>query len=245
MEQSRSLYSTIATLLRDAVHRALEQKERTSSDIGQVIVWLVGLASAFLALAVANPGRVETLAGRDYGLLAALLLLSVAAGVVCRIVVLVRVGKLENFLFQFGVTLSVFSVVTSVKLPEQLSDRWEPDEIVRRLREDFGVDYTFLLTQRVPIEGCRAAYRGQYETWQRLEVQLERRLKEVVGAYAGLSKARTERLFDSSPNLNAVRRRAYLIQALHTIESILFVVAWLSFVGGMFLVARGLWRTVT
>jgi hypothetical protein len=235
----QSFHLTIASLYRDGAPKLLEQIERAHGDAGQAVVWLVGLASTLLVLAVVNPDKVVAIAGPTYRLLCVLLLTTVASGVLCRLLALWALAFGRGVLFSLGAYMTGYVAGYGVEQPDDLSDRWDEEEIVRRLRDDFGSDYGFLLDYRVPLQGCRDAYQGAHDLWKRHQSEGVEGVKKVLGAHLGLSDGQAARLFESS-DLGSVRTKALLLKALSVIAGLLLVTASASFVAAMYLIAKGL-----
>ena len=235
----RSLHVAIATLYRDGAPTALEQIERAHGDAGQAVVWLVGLASTLLVLAVANPDKVATIARVHYVALCGLLLATVASGVLCRLVALWALAFGRGVMVNLGAHMAGYVTGYGLEQPDDLSDRWDEQEIVRRLRDDFGSDYGFLLEYRVPLVGCREAYQGAYDLWRRQQVESMESMAKIVGAHLGLSEESAKALFETT-DLASIRIKANLFKGLSIVAGVLLVVASATFVAAMYLVAQGL-----
>jgi hypothetical protein len=238
----QSFHLTIASIYRDGAPKLLEQIERAHSDAGQAVVWLVGLASTLLVLAVANPDKVAVIAGPSYRLLCMLLLTTVAAGVLCRLLALWALAFGRGVLFSLGAHMTGYVAGYGVEQPDDLSDRWDEKEIVRRLRDDFGSDYGFLLNYRVPVQGCREAYQGAHDLWKRHQAEGVEEMRRVLGAHLGLNDRQIARLFEST-DLGSVRTKAVLFKVLSVVAGLLLVAASASFVAAMYVIAVGLVRS--
>jgi hypothetical protein len=236
-----SLHVAIAALYRDGAPKILEHIERAHGDAGQAVVWLVGLASTLLVLAVANPDKVAAIAGPDYVALCGLLLTTVASGVLCRLVALWGLAFGRGVMFNLGAHMAGYVAGYGLEEPDDLSHRWDEQEIVRRLRDDFGSDYTFLLEHRVPLAGCREAYQGAHDLWKRQQAGGTESMANILAAHFGLSEKKANTLFQST-DLASIRRKAYLFKGLSIAAGVLLVLASASFVAAMYVVARGLAR---
>ena len=231
----------LAALYRDGAPKILEQFERVHGDMGQAVVWLVGLASTLLVLAVANPEKVETIAGTHYVLLCGLLLSTIASGVLCRLLALWALGFGRAVMFHLGLYMAGYVAGSGHDHAEPLSDQWDEQEIVRRLQDDFGLDYSFLHAYQVPLAEYRKSYKQQYELWEHHEAEGKESMAGLVGAHLGMNEKQAKTLFDST-NLTSIRTKAYLFKGLSIAAEILLVVASVSFVVAMSLVAMGLIR---
>lgn len=238
-EKKESIHVAIASLFRDSAPKLLEQVERAHGDAGQTVVWLVGLASTLLVLAVANPDRMFAIAGADYVLLCGLLLTTIVSGVLCRLAAMWGLAWGRGVLFNLATYMAGYVAGHHLEQPDDLSDRWDEGEIVRRLRDDFGSDYGFLLQYRVPIAGCREAYQGAHDLWKSQQTEGMNSMGEALAAHLGLSKRRGQMLFEPT-DLALIRRRAYFFKGLSIVAGALLTVASVSFVAAMFVVALGL-----
>ena len=149
----------LAGLARDSVPRALEQAERGSGDYTQAVVWLVGLASTLLALAVANPERVMAIAGHSYRLLCVLLLATIVTGVACRIVSLWSTAFARRLSISLNAYLAGYVVGFETPSPEDFSEDWTAAQVVEKIQHQFGRDYSFLLEYSLTSEHLRGEYR--------------------------------------------------------------------------------------
>ncbi|OQW37786.1 MAG: hypothetical protein A4E19_12235 [Nitrospira sp. SG-bin1] len=235
------VHLVLAALYRDGAPKILEQFERAHGDLGQAVVWLVGLASTLLVLAVANPEKVETIAGAHYVLLCGLLLSTIASGVLCRLLALWALGFGRGVMFNLGSHMAGYVTGYGFDHVEPLSDQWDEQEIVRRLQDDFGLDYSFLHAYQVPLAEYRNSYKRQYELWEHHEADGKESMAVLVGAHLGMSEKKAKRLFEPT-NLTSIRTKAYLFKGLSIAAEVLLVVASASFVAAMFLVALGLIR---
>lgn len=239
--QRQSLHLAIATVYRDFVPKALELVERAHNDVGQVVVWLVGLASTLLVLAVANPEKVQAIAQGNYAVLSGLLLATVASGVASRLVALGAIAYGRGALFGLTAHLAGYVEGWSLEQPDDLSEAWTATEIVERIGRFFGSDYGWLIEQQVSIEGCRRTYTGAHELWVRQEQESMTRLQQILGAHLGLSDEAAAKLFDAT-DLASTRRKARVARVSAIVSGILLAVSAAAFVGAMYVVAAGLIR---
>lgn len=135
-QQSNRL--VLAKLFRDEAPKIVDHIERAYSDTGQAVVWLVGLASTLLVLAVASPDKVTSIAGTHYVMLCSLLLATIGSGVLYRVLSLVSLSYRRGLMLQFRTHMAGYVAASDGDQPEPLSDRWNEQEIVHRLRDDFG-----------------------------------------------------------------------------------------------------------
>lgn len=195
----RSPSQAAADLFREALPRAIQHIQRAEQSSEQTIAWLVGLSSTLLALSLADPGRVKELLGPVFHLTVGGLLTSVISGVLYRIVSLVVSARRTQLMLGLENHLTGIRAFDDVDVPSILDDEWDRAEIVRRLQDDFGVDYSFLVTYGTPIEGCREAYASQYKIVEEAHEENMAVIRRAVGAYCGLTTSEEARLFDPIP----------------------------------------------
>lgn len=233
---NRSLLPSLARIVAtEALPKASEHLERTASDLSQVVIWLVGLASSLLVLAVANPDRVMAIAGRDYQRLCSLLLAVVACGVLCRVLSLwsAAIGRMQ--IFNLGLHLAGFLAGLGLERPDELDTCWDRAEIVARLRAFSGEDWDFLLKETVPIETCRKVYGVARGGWQDREKRGLAELTSVVAAFSG-EKVKDDKAID----YDVIRWKTIVGRIVAIACGLLFLAMACAFVAAMFLVARGL-----
>ncbi len=141
----------------------MREAEEAGREIVQTVVWVVGLSSGLLALLAARPQILAGLSPPALGVLTSALAAAVAFGVLQRIVYQLTAWA-DRSHFR-GLTTYLMGVTADLNLPTDFSDYWDAAEIVRRLRQDFDLDYGFLLEQDVPLKACQDAYKRQYELW--------------------------------------------------------------------------------
>jgi hypothetical protein len=229
----------LATLFRDEAPKILDHIERAYTDTGQAIVWLVGLASTLLVLAVASPDKVTSIARTHYVLLCSLLLATIGSGVLYRVLSLVALSYSRGLMLQFRTHMAGYVAASDGERLEHLSDKWDEQEIVRRLRDDLGSDYGFLLDHHVPLEGCRAAYQSAYDLWKRQETEGVVAVMAVAAAFFGLTPNKGGTVFQGTP-IESIRKKAYFCRILEIAAGGLVVIASACFLAAMSIVASGL-----
>jgi hypothetical protein len=245
MAETRSSLFAYTALFRDVLPKTLELAEHLQADLTQLETWLVGLASTLLALAVVSPDRARTATGGSYGTTAVLLLVTIAAGVLARLLGGWSTATMISSANRLHAEICGMEAgLREAKLPRELSEGWDEAEIVRRLQADLDVNYAFLLEHQVPLEKCREEYRIQYGMWQRYEKERLDKLKTAVANSLGLTKSEADRAFVSATDeqMKGRWRIAMAARIVAYIAAGLLLAAGLAFIGAMFLIARGMWR---
>ena len=178
---SKQLISVmLAEAFRDAAPKELEELQRSDGEVGQSVVWLVGLASTLLTLAIASPDRLKAVSGNMYSAIVGLLLATILAGVLSR-VLSVRAGRqARSLLLHLEGYLVGYVFAQKAEQPLKLSDQWSEIEIVQKLEDEFGLNYEFLIEYKTPLEGCRDAYRAVYARRKELDDKATKDLKAVI-----------------------------------------------------------------
>jgi hypothetical protein len=232
----------IASALSKVFEKDLQVVARLESETGQVLVWLVGLGSSLLAIAVVQPERVESLLGRSFGLYTTLLLVTVASGVTGRLLGLLTSGYTANHLTTLAGNLWGYSAGYSLEEPAELSDRWDEAEIVERLKSEFGRDYRFLLERNAPLDFCREAYQKQRELWYEEEEKGERYIKDLIATHLGLTDGEVARYWEATDPVafTKLRRRAFVVRGLRILGLLLFLLSSATFLVAISLLALAL-----
>jgi hypothetical protein len=203
-----TLADVLAEFFRSIVPEAARRADETRSEHVQTGVWLVGLASAMLALFVSNRDKVAFVSNIEADWIVSLLGFSVLAGVAQRIVLLI--GSAQEYNARIGFMSWLRASEISVNLAEPLSQEWSNDEILRRLKEHYELDYTFLLTFPSPEEQLRQAYAQVHSSWEKLDRDRLHSLFSALGAWAGWTEAEVSTRtaaaasFESSPTRSTI-----------------------------------------
>lgn len=238
-QKRQSQRIVLATLFRDEAPRMLDHIDRAYTDTGQAVVWLVGLASTLLVLAVASPDKVNAIARTHYVMLCGLLLATIGSGVLYRVLSVVSLSYSRGLMLQFRTHMAGYVAASDGDRFELLSDRWDEQEIVRRLRDDFGSDYGWLLDHHVPLEGCRAAYQGAYDLWKRQETEGIVEIMAVAAAFFGLRPNKEGNAFQATP-IESIKKRVCFCRKLEIAAGVLLIIAAACFLAAMGIVASGL-----
>ena len=208
-------------------------------DIGrqsvQVITWLVGLSVGIIALIITNKTNVEYL--NPGSAIAVLILLSIVivSGATHRVLYLYAETLLLPVLT--GLYGYLAGYTNPIEEPCELEEYWDRDEIVRRLKEDFEADYSFLVERNVPLEGCREAYNSLYRIYKKIEQESVQEFLNVLAAYLGYTKEEEKKFLSPSDiasltaHAKKMRRAFYASTIFYYIASAFFVAAMLVVTG--------------
>jgi hypothetical protein len=224
----------------EALSKELDEYQRSDAELGQAVVWLVGLASTLLTLAVANLEKVKALFGTSYRGIVISLLVAILAGVFSRIVSVWNGREVRGLLLHLYGYLFGYTTGRGIIFFADLSEGWNQAEIVQRLQADFNLDYSFLIKYKASIEDCRTIYRNVYKSQKDSDEQDLARLKSMTGAYLGWTEKERRRMSspDDSKTLAKVKRRALVARNMKIIASMFFTVSALTFSLAMLLMAR-------
>jgi len=128
--------------------------------------------------------------------------------------------------------------------PDELTERWDRNEVVLRLTRDFNLDLTPLNEFNLPIELYRNIYTNHLEAWHKYQAESLHRLAEVLGAYFGMSKEWASELFSvdqSALDLTKVRKHALRIRHMHNVAFFLFVGSCVSFLIALLSLGYAIW----
>lgn len=227
---------------REMIPKILETGYRTGSEFGHFTTWLVGLSTTLLAVGAANPEQLRALLPTDYEYPVSCLLITIIAGVLYRVVDLwisQTVYDLATRLYGFFIG---FASAPSIHIIPELDEDWDQAGIVRQIKKEFDMDYSFLLEEpHASIEQCRKAYQTLVDIDVRFEKGRMDALYDVASAHYGLSKSRVLPERDPKAALEKTRRRASRFRILSQINNGVFTISALSFVVAMGFIAKGLW----
>lgn len=236
---SDHIHFVLAQGFREGLGKELSEFQRATTEAGQTTVWLVGISSTLLFLSMLDPSRVAAVAGGRHGTFSFLILLTITAGVVHRLLSLWAVRRTSSQLLQLEGRLMGYTMAARLEGPGEFSASWDENEIVRRLLAHFAVDYTSLLKYPVPLSWYQETYQTQLQQWKRNEDEGMQNLTAVVGAHLGLSEDETRRMFQGS-GLDQIRRRGRATRRIIAAASVMFLISATAFVAAMAIVALGL-----
>jgi hypothetical protein len=162
--------------------RALEEGVREWS---QASVWFVGIASAMLALLVANAEELGFLAASVTRLIVLLLGVAIVSGILHRLLLLWAAAA------EMGARFALLGYVAGHEDSADIALEWQPswsnDWIVHELKNFFDLDYSFLLDAPDATDRLRAIYDDVYKSWRKSDRPAHDAVADQLGRYFGLS----------------------------------------------------------
>lgn len=242
MTDKEPLSVAVARITGETLHRAADHVHRSSVDAGQTVMWLVGLASTLVALNVAQPAQMARVLVPHERRFVILLLITIAAGVLCKILALWGVTLTAVQLANVGTYLTGFAAGLKSFHPKALSDQWDRDDVIRMLQSEFGLDYSFLRTYKTPVEFCRQAYQAQFDIWTSSEAEMIEDVSKAVYFYTGQRLALNNPVPQAQPGAApSIHWLARVANGLTSVVGLLFVIACGSFVAAMTILTSGVW----
>jgi hypothetical protein len=185
--------------LRAVIPEVARRADEDRSEHIQTGAWLVGLASALLALFLANRDKVPFVSESQAKLVVVLLGLSIMAGVVQRIVLLIGSG--QDYAARMGFVGWLKGLESDADLAEPLKADWTNDEIVSRLKRHYDLDYEFLLKSASAEAELGRVYSEVYESWDKFDRESIHALMQQLGNWIGWTEAEIERRSAQSAEL--------------------------------------------
>lgn len=221
----------------------IPELEREASHLGRSLVdvgvWLVGLSTGVLAVLLSSTTASETLTDWAYkgGVLAFSIV--VLLGVVQR--VLFHFAELLRFPISIRLRSSMIALTDRTPLARELQDYWTIDDIVERLRLDFGVDYSYLIEYKVSLDRAREAYSGQLEIQREFEGEGLSHLAKIICVHFGMPAESQESYFEpsSDEDLEKTRSEARRANLVYRLADLAYFGSALTFAGGIGTLAIG------
>jgi hypothetical protein len=189
--------TTIADFLADyfraMVPETTRRADEARSEHIQTGVWLVGLASALLALFVSNREKVPFVSSVEAKWMVVMLGFSVLAGVGHRIILLIASAQEYGARVGFLGWLRGSQMVVEVAQP--LDDSWTNQDILSRLKNHYELDYEFLLKSPSATEEIRRVYSQVHSSWQKIDMDRLGELTKQVGKWQGWTEQETAKRF--------------------------------------------------
>ncbi|WP_289117090.1 hypothetical protein [uncultured Idiomarina sp.] len=221
-----------ATMLPNA-EREYFQIVKSSVDVS---VWLVGLSTATIAVLLGSDSIKALLSSATLATSLIIFSLVTLFGVLQRI--LFHVAELKKWPLSLGLQAALTGLTDKTRVARELDEDWTVNDIVNRLREDFGVNYNFLLRHNSSIEMARDSYREQLHIHRDFEQEGIKHLAKLMCAYFGLPKEEEDGYFNTE-DLDAKRKQARTVNKIfrasfysYYISASLFVIAIITLVYG-------------
>jgi hypothetical protein len=194
--------------------------------------WLVGLATGLIALLV-GIGDARSLVGTTtlqwaIGLLSVVVVL----GVVQR--ALFHLAQRLRWPILVGLRGNLLGYTDRSAYASELSQYWDKDEIVRRLRDDLGMDYDWLLEPPISLERARDAYNSHLAIHKKYEDEGLAHLAQLMTAHTGMPAEAEANYFSSKPeDIPQIRRKAMRVNQLFFAAEVAYAGAALCFVAAV------------
>jgi hypothetical protein len=242
----RASVDELTSLSRDWLPQLARNDEEAGRETVQTVVWLVGLASGILTLTVATPSALDSLHPFSRAALITLLGITVVFGVAQRAVYLLAEHKFREHVFVISACLS--ALVSTAEDPWELREYWDRSEIVRRLNDDFGADYQFLIERDVALDRCREIYSDAYERWVQSANERRHELVMLFAAARGapsLTPAPSAATSSTEDTIEDIRARGVRVNRWNGAARLLFLAAGASFAASVvILMAAALFRAI-
>lgn len=198
-----------------------------------VSVWLVGLATGVIAFLVGSDDAGEMLGQYSYQASLVLFAFVIFFGVAQR--VLFHIGELRKWPISLRLRGSLIGLTENTPLASKLQDHWSVNDIVDRLREDFGVNYSYLIEYNVPLERAREAYNGQLQIHREFEKEGIDNLAEILCAHYGLPESEKGNYFgkDMKQDLEETRAKAMKVNEIFGASNTAYFLAAGFFICGI------------
>jgi len=229
-------------LFRDSVPSLREQTMEIGRETVQVVVWLVGLASALLVLAATNRALLSGLSQTGRSVATGLFVGVAVFGVLQRLVYHITEAK-QRLLFH-GLHAHLAGLTSDIEEPLALHDVWDRATIIKQLSRGFDLQYDFLDQYDVPIEKCREIYSEHYTKWQSFEAQKLNHFGELLAAFSGKAKGKGRELLGLDTGggdyLERVRRKGMSVKRWTIASYVLFYACCMCFVAGLTIIGWAL-----
>ncbi len=208
---------------------------RSSVDVG---VWLVGLSTAVLALILSSTSVGEALNIWAYRCAIIIFSLVVLLAVIQRI--LFHIVERLKWPISFQLRTMLLFLTDTTRLANDLQNYWTVSDIVKRLKDDFGVDYSFLIENNVPIDQVREAYNKQLEIHRKYEKEGEARLAKILCAHFGESIEKEKKYFGSGEiDYEKIRTKARFANNISFAADLAYYSSAIAFAIGIIILAIG------
>lgn len=206
---------------------------RSTVDVG---VWVVGLSTGIIAVLMSSESARDILGQGIFRAGVILFSLVIMFGVIQRI--LFHIAELRKWPLSLRLKGSLIGLTDKTLIARELQDFWTVSEIVDRLREDFGVDYSFLIETQATIEQARDAYASQLKIHREFEKTGLSKLAEIMCAHYGLPKTDEENYFNSA-DLEIIRNKAKAVDKIFNVSFYSYYLSAFLFAVGIITLAYG------
>jgi len=188
-----SLADFLGDYLRAMVPEVASRADEVRGEHVQTGVWLVGLASALLALFVSNRDKVPFVSTVEAKWIVALLGFSILCGVAHRIILLI--ASAQEYNARVGFLGWLRGIQMNVEIAQPLDESWTNDEILARLKNHYELDYGFLLKSPSAKEELHQVYSQVYASWAKIDRDFLLELMKKMGEWLGWSDAEVAKRF--------------------------------------------------
>ena len=189
-------------------------------DVG---VWLVGLSTGVLAILLSSSTASGTLHPLAFKLGVISFSLVILLGVLQRIIF--HVAELKKWPLSVRLRAALIALSDDKPMASELQDHWTVKDIVKRLEDDFGVDYGFLAE-------------GIHREFEKKGLNV---LAQIICTHTGLSKDKEDSFFQptSEGDSETIRSQAIFVNWIYRASDISYYVAAFMFVSGIGVLAWG------
>jgi hypothetical protein len=183
-EKLRAPYLFAKTYLQ-GLEKLSEEIRHQQANSSHVIVWIVGLASALLALAIGNPAVTEPLHVIWYNLTLGLALVAVFGGVIFRSIAMWEASETAELnLAIYGILIGILG---SKDLAHANAPRksWTREQIVENLKTEFGVEVGRVLNPDAGHEELLAVYEEAYDRRIQIDDAVKLEIERYIQAHVG------------------------------------------------------------
>jgi hypothetical protein len=223
------------------IRRIYPDIEREISNIGRsfvdVGIWLVGLSTGVLALLISSENT-SNLIGEwsfTWGVIAfsSVVFLGVMQRVIFHIAELMRLPISIRF------RTALIAATDNSRMAVELDDNWTVEDIVKQLKEDFGVDYSYLIEYGSSIGEAKKAYNSQLDIHREFEERGLTSLANLVCVHTGLKKEKEESFFQTGADDEKTRSAAILANRVYRLADIVYFSSAVVFAVGIGILAVG------
>lgn len=217
--------------LESGLNHAEETHAELAREAGSTVTWIVGLASAGIALLAANDSVMGILSTRARIAAMGCMLLSISLGVLHRVIVLAygSLSKVQLFHLR-SYLIGRLKGLDGSEIPEA-DDSWSIEEIAANIQTHFGMRVDYLVSSNVPPSSAIELYQALRNIEYEFFTNTVQEVLSEIAKYGGKEVA------DTGLTDEKIRARGRQLGHLHLATLISFAASGLSFVVGLLLVA--------